>query len=52
MRWLSTKSGVNMTFFVAGAKWNIAQSWLLNANVLIRASDAGLRARRHALDPD
>jgi hypothetical protein len=32
-------------FVVTGAKWNIARSWLLNTNLLIRVTDAGLRAR-------
>jgi hypothetical protein len=45
MRWLPADRGVNMTFFVVGAKWNLRESWLLNTNLLIRASDAGLRAR-------
>ena len=32
-------------FLVTGAKWNIVRSWLLNANVLVRLADVGLRAR-------
>jgi len=45
MRWLPTERGINMMFLVAGAKWNVARSCLLNTSVLIRTSDAGLRAR-------
>jgi len=30
---------------VTGAKWNVASTWLVNANVLIRVTDAGLRVR-------
>lgn len=44
MRWLPAERGVHSTFFVTGAKWNVASSWLVNANVLIRVTDAGLRA--------
>src|SRR4030095_14977837 len=32
MRWLPVERGVHSTFFVTGAKWNVASSWLLNAN--------------------
>jgi len=45
MRWLPAERGVFSAFFVAGAKWNVARSWLVNTNLLIRATDAGLRAR-------
>jgi hypothetical protein len=45
MRWLPVNRGVHSAFFVTGAKWNVASSWLVNANVLIRVTDAGLRAR-------
>jgi hypothetical protein len=45
MRWLPVNRGVHTTFFVAGAKWNVAGSWLVNGNLLIRLTDAGLRAR-------
>lgn len=44
MRWLPVERGVHSTFFVTGAKWNAAGSLLINANVLIRVTDAGLRA--------
>lgn len=44
MRWLPVERGVHSTFFVTGAKWNVASSWLVNANLLIRVTDAGLRA--------
>ena len=45
MRWLGSDAGIHTTFVVAGAKWNLTRSWLLNANLLIRMTDAGLRAR-------
>jgi hypothetical protein len=45
MRWLPTESGVHTMFLVTGAKWNLASSLLLNANVLVRLTDAGLRSR-------
>jgi hypothetical protein len=43
MRWLPTEQGIHTTFVVTGAKWNVAGRWLLNANLLIRVTDAGLR---------
>jgi hypothetical protein len=45
MRWLSLDPGIHTTFLVTGAKWNVGGSWLLNTNMLIRLTDAGLRAR-------
>ena len=45
MRWLPNDPGIHTMFVVTGAKWNIASSWLLNTNLLIRVTDAGLRAR-------
>ena len=45
MRWLPAERGVHSAFFVTGAKWNVARSWLVNTNLLIRVTDAGLRAR-------
>jgi hypothetical protein len=45
MWWLPVERGVQSAFFVTGAKWNIASSWLLNASMLIRVTDAGLRVR-------
>jgi hypothetical protein len=45
MRWLSLDPGIHTTFLVTGAKWNVGGTWLLNTNVLIRLTDAGLRAR-------
>jgi hypothetical protein len=45
MRWLSLDPGIHTTFLVTGAKWNVGGSWLLNTNLLIRLTDAGLRAR-------
>ena len=45
MRWLGADQGVDTTFIITGAKWNLARSWLLNTSLLIRITDAGLRAR-------
>ena len=45
MRWLGADQGVGTTFIVTGAKWNLVSSWLVNTNLLIRVTDAGLRAR-------
>ena len=45
MRWLGSSRGVYTTFLVTGVKWNVAQTLLLNANLLIRVTDPGLRAR-------
>jgi hypothetical protein len=45
MRWLSLDPGIHTTFMVTGAKWNVGGTWLLNTNLLIRLTDAGLRAR-------
>lgn len=45
MRWLPTQEGIHTTFLVTGAKWNLASSLLLNANLLMRLTDAGLRSR-------
>jgi hypothetical protein len=45
MRWLPAETGVHTMFFVTGAKWNLAKSWLVNTSMLIRVTDAGLRAR-------
>jgi hypothetical protein len=45
MRWLTAERGIVTTLLVAGAKWNVARSWLLNTNMLIRVTDSGLRAR-------
>jgi hypothetical protein len=44
MRWLPLEGGVHTMFIVTGAKWNLARSWLLNTSLLIRVTDAGLRA--------
>ena len=43
MRWLPGDRGIHTLFVVTGAKWNVARSWLLNANLLMRVTDAGLR---------
>jgi hypothetical protein len=45
MRWLSLDPGIHTVFMVTGAKWNPGGSWLVNTNLLIRVTDAGLRAR-------
>lgn len=45
MRWLPAERGVHTMYLVTGAKWNLAKSWLLNTNLLIRVTDPGLRAR-------
>jgi hypothetical protein len=45
MRWLPDASGVKTMFIVAGAKWNLARSFLLNTNLLFRTTDNGLTAR-------
>jgi hypothetical protein len=45
MRWLSAERGVVTTLLVAGAKWNVAESLLLNTNLLFSVTDGGLRAR-------
>lgn len=45
MRWLPSKTGVRTVYVATGAKWNIFGSVLLNAQVLTRLSDSGLRAR-------
>lgn len=45
MRWMDTTQGVVSTVIVTGAKWNLADSWLLNASALFRLTDGGLRGR-------
>ena len=45
MRWLPTEGGVHTTYLVTGAKFNVYKSWLVNASVLTRLTDTGLRAR-------
>ena len=45
MRWLSLDPGIHTMFLVTGAKWNVGGTWLLNTNLLIRVTDAGLTAR-------
>jgi hypothetical protein len=44
MRWLPSERGVHTMFVVAGAKWNIARSWLVNTSLLFRLTDVGLGA--------
>jgi hypothetical protein len=45
MRWLPAERGIHTMFLVTGGKFNLAKSWLLNTSLLIRVTDAGLRAR-------
>jgi hypothetical protein len=45
MRWLPSQTGVRTAYFVSGAKWNVLGNWLLNAEVLTRLTDTGLKAR-------
>jgi hypothetical protein len=45
MRWLPEGNGVHTALVNTGVKWNVAESWLLNANLLIRLTDTGLSAR-------
>jgi hypothetical protein len=45
MRWLPAERGIHTTFIATGAKWNLGGPWLLNTSLLIRVTDAGLRAR-------
>ena len=45
MRWLPTEGGVHTAYLVTGAKFNVYKSWLVNASVLTRLTDTGLRAR-------
>jgi hypothetical protein len=45
MRWLTGERGVVTTLLVTGAKWNVADNLLFNTDLLISASNGGLRAR-------
>jgi hypothetical protein len=45
MRLMHGERHLHATFVSMGAKWNVARSWLLNGNVLIRLDEGGLRAR-------
>ncbi len=45
MRWLPAERGLHSAYVVTGAKFNIRGSWLVNASVLARLTDTGLRAR-------
>jgi hypothetical protein len=45
MRWVPVGKGVHTAFFVTGAKVNVAGNLLLNASLLVRLTDSGLRAR-------
>ncbi len=45
MRWLPTGGSLYTSYLVTGCKLNIGAGWLLNANLLMRLTDTGLRAR-------
>lgn len=45
MRWVAQDEGVATSYAVTGVKWNIGGSAVLNASLLMRLTDAGLRAR-------
>lgn len=45
MRWVARDVGVSTSYAVTGVKWNVGGSMVLNANLLMRVTDAGLRAR-------
>lgn len=46
MRWVAdTSSAVSLGYAVVGAKWNVSGPLLVGAHVLVRFTDAGLRAR-------
>jgi hypothetical protein len=45
MRWLPEDGGVNTAYTAFGLKWNATRNFLLNANLLVRLTDVGLRAR-------
>lgn len=46
MRWLPAEnSSVHVAYALGGMKWNVAETLLVGANVLVRLTDAGLRAR-------
>lgn len=45
MRWVPEGTAVHMVMLLAGFKVNVAQGWLLNANVTFRPTDGGLSGR-------
>jgi hypothetical protein len=45
MRWVAQEGGVATSYAVTGVKWNVGGSAVLNASLLMRLTDAGLRAR-------
>lgn len=45
MRWVTAEKGQALSFGVVGAKWNVADQFLVSANLLIRLIDTGLRDR-------
>lgn len=44
-RLLPGAAGINTLLGVAGVKWNVARTWLLNANVLFPLTESGLTGR-------
>ena len=45
MRWLPTEGGTHISSLVTGVKWNPTGNWLVNAHLLTRLTETGLRAR-------
>jgi hypothetical protein len=45
MRWMPEGTATNMVLLLAGFKVNVAQGWLLNANVTFRPTQGGLSGR-------
>ena len=45
LRWMSGNRAITSSALAAGARWNVAGPWLLNANVLINVANDGLAAR-------
>ena len=45
IRLLPTGGAITTTTAVAGARWNLSRTWLLNAYVLVPVSEGGLKAR-------
>lgn len=45
MRWIPEEAGVTNAYTVAGVKFNLSGSMVLNGSVLVRLTEAGLRAR-------
>ena len=45
IRLLPNQVGITLTQIVAGIRWNLASTWLINAHVLVPLNDRGLTAR-------